>query len=114
MMDRMAELDEMIAAGWDDMPGDQIPADWRTRKIPVLVSPWFADPACSRIPRSPQAPVDDLVQKVLDNESDRQYSAGKRAFKSGRQRKLQTPREQIVERKCAEMRERMRNQRRTA
>ena len=30
----MRELDELIAAGWGEVPQDRIPADWRTRKAP--------------------------------------------------------------------------------
>lgn len=42
-MDRMQELDELIAAKWGHVPGVKIPANWRELeppKIPITGSCW--------------------------------------------------------------------------
>lgn len=108
-MDRMAELDEMIVAGWGDMPGDQIPADWRTRQRQRQLTGHEAA-LLEELERGPE--IEQLsAELAMENEARRNASRGRVLRKTPYKRKtVCLP----LERKCAEMRERMRNQRRTA
>jgi hypothetical protein len=36
----MPELDELIRAGWEDVPQDKIPEDWRNRRAPAYSARW--------------------------------------------------------------------------
>jgi hypothetical protein len=99
--DRMEELEALIKAGWGDTAGDKIPRDWRTRKptrAEVLEASEFWGEE-----------HDPTAYFVMRNEAQR---AREKAIRRSHERKDQP--DVPLERKCAEMRERMRAGRKLA
>jgi len=95
MIDRMTELEELIMAGWGDMRGDQIPADWRNRQPNEGIS--------YKTSRSLREEVFSLGEVVMMNEAIRR--------KSGRPKGTGTPHQswdERIARRQAAMRKRMR------
>ena len=89
------ELDALIAAGWGDVPGNLIPADWRTTTPPLAFR-------VDTLPHQTEE-LDPAVQSILDPiVAKRDATAYYRRPRSTRSATFFH-----LERKCSEMRDRM-------
>jgi len=73
--ERLTELEELIRAGYGDMPQDQIPKDWRTRPRPEVAREILTENPQPVKKRERVVWVDPLALQVMQNEAQRQNEA---------------------------------------